>query len=292
MNPGNDQPPLAMGLVQFKPVKADVPGNLARIRETVAEAGKDVDLLVFPEGAVSGYFLEGGVAEAALTAQQLAEGMGPSGEGGSDIVVGFYERWRRRLYNSVAWLTPRDGGWYTVHVHRKMFLPTYGLFQEARFVEAGTQLAAFDTRLGRVGMLICEELWHSLVPTVLALDGAELLVCVSASPARDFRPGTGQPGIVSRWADLARGVAQEHGVFVALCQLVGSEGGKIFPGCSLVMGPDGTELARGPFLEEGVTTVALEGTHLDRARGGSPLLADLEQMLPHLQAALGRTVGA
>ena len=101
---GNDQPPLALGLVQLKPVKADVQGNLARIRDAVSEPDTDVDLLVFPEGAVSGYFLEGGVAEAALTTEQLAEGLGTSDASSPDVVVGFYERWRRRLYNSVAWL--------------------------------------------------------------------------------------------------------------------------------------------------------------------------------------------
>ncbi|NIT87745.1 MAG: beta-ureidopropionase, partial [Gemmatimonadetes bacterium] len=125
----------------------------------------------------------------------------------------------------------------------------------------------------------------SLPPTVLALDGAELIVCVSASPARDFREG-GLPGSVIRWEGLARGVAQEHGVFVAVSQLVGSEGGKLFPGCSMAFGPDGQELVRGPFLDEGVATTSLEGAQLDRARGGSPLLADLEQMLPHLREAL------
>lgn len=289
MEPGTDRPPLAIALAQLKPTKADVAANLDKIHGIVAGAGHGSDLLVFPEAAVSGYFLEGGVAEVALEIDQLAEGLGDSDATSPDVVVGFYERWRRRLYNSVAYLAPEAGGWKPVHVHRKIFLPTYGVFQEARFVEAGTDVRAFDTRLGRLGMLVCEEMWHSLVPTVLTLDGAELLICVSASPARDFRAGPGEPGIVTRWSGLTRGAALEHGVYVALCQLVGSEGGKLFPGCSMVVGPDGSELARGPFLEEGVVRAVLDGAALDRARGGSPLLADLEQMLPHLQAALDRT---
>jgi NAD+ synthetase len=288
MDPRIQDAPLSVGLIQFKPVKADVGANLGRIQDLVQGHSGQQDLLVFPETAASGYFLEGGVAEVALSAEELAAGLGASGADGPDVVIGFYERWRRRLYNSVAYLAPRGGGWVPVHVHRKMFLPTYGVFQEARFVEAGTALEAFDTRLGRVGMLVCEEMWHSLPPTVLALDGAELIVCVSASPARDFRVG-GRPGSVVRWEGLARSVAEEHGVFVAVSQLVGSEGGKLFPGCSMVFGPDGKELVRGPFLDEGVATASLEGAQLDRARGGSPLLADLEQMLPHLQEALERT---
>ena len=289
MNPSIDHPPLAVGLAQIKPAKADIRANLSKIREAASATAPRVDLLVFPEAVVSGYFLEGGVAESALSAEELASGLGQTDADSPDLVVGFYERWRRRLYNSVAYLTPHDGGWRPVHVHRKMFLPTYGVFQEARFVEPGTELRAFDTRFGRMGMAVCEELWHAIVPTVLALDGAELLVCVSASPARDFRPGAGEAGIVTRWSELARGAAVEHGVYVALSQLVGSEGGKIFPGCSMIVGPDGAEVVRAPFLEEAVVTATLDGSALDRARGGSPLLADLEQMLPHLEVALRRT---
>ena len=171
-----------------------------------------------------------------------------------------------------------------------MFSPTYGVFDEARFVESGRDVQAFDTRLGRVGMLICEEMWHSLAPTVLALGGAELIVAVSASPARDFTPdGEGRPHNLRRWDALAPATAVEHGVFVVVSQLVGSEGGKVFPGGSLAVGPDGAVLARGPLLEAGVTVASLELASIDRARVKSPLLADLEQALPHLQRSLTRS---
>ncbi|HSG46967.1 MAG TPA: NAD+ synthase, partial [Longimicrobiales bacterium] len=200
---------------------------------------------------------------------------------------GFYERWRRRLYNSVAWLTPGEDGWEVLHVHRKMFLPTYGVFDEARFVEPGTDLRTVDTRFGRVGVLICEELWHSLPAAVLAVGGAELLVVVSASPARDLPAGEGgRPANLARWDRLARSAAEEHGIFVVVSQLVGSEGGKLFAGGSLAVAPDGGVLARGPLLEEGVITAVLDGVQIERARVEAPLLADLEQMLPHLQEAL------
>ena len=82
------------------------------------------------------------------------------------MALGFYERWRRRIYASVGYLTPDAGRWRVVHVHRKMFLPTYGVFDEARFVETGSELRAFDSRFGRIGMLVCEEMWHSLPATV------------------------------------------------------------------------------------------------------------------------------
>ena len=177
-----------------------------------------------------------------------------------------------------------------------MFLPTYGVFDEARFVEPGTELGAFDTRFGRVGMLICEEAWHSMPGTILALGGAELLVVVSASPARDFAPSVGgRPSNLERWDLLAPAMAVEHGIFVAVAQLAGSEGGKLFPGGSIAVAPNGRVLARGPLLEEAVTVAALDADAIDRARVVSPLLSDLEQMLPHLErsleAATGRTRG-
>jgi NAD+ synthetase len=287
MNQGEVRPPLDVALVQFKPTKANVEANVKAVREQISALAATADLVVFPEACLSGYFVEGGVAEAALTRERLAEVLGPPPENGPDVVLGFYERWRRQLYNSVAYLTPDGGAWKARHVHRKMFLPTYGVFDEARFVEPGTDLRAFDTRFGRMGMLVCEEMWHSLPATILALGGAELLLVVSASPARDFAPsGNGKPGNLERWERLATGVAVEHGVFVAVAQLVGSEGGKVFPGGSLAVAPDGALLARGELLEAGVTVASLDASAIDRARSRTPLLADLEQMLPHLQRSL------
>jgi NAD+ synthase (glutamine-hydrolysing) len=287
MNRGEPRPPLRVALAQRKPVKADVEANLETVRRTVQEQVGAADLVVFPETSLSGYFLEGGVSEVALSVEDLANRMGSPPEGAPDLVVGFYERWRRRLYNSVAYLEAEEGAWRPRHVHRKMFLPTYGVFDEARFVEPGTEIRAFDTRFGRVGMLVCEEMWHSLPATILALDGADLLVVVSASPARDFRPDEGRPANLQRWEALAPGAAVEHGIFIVVAQLVGSEGGKLFPGGSIAVGPDGRVLARGPLLDEGVTVAALDAASIDRARVASPLLADLEQMLPHLQRSLG-----
>ena len=290
MSPTEARPPLRVALVQFKPTKADVAGNVQAVCDIVAAHADQADLMVFPETALSGYFLEGGVAEAALTVEQLVEMLGPPPAGGPDVVIGFYERWRRRLHNSVVYLEAGDGAWAARHVHRKMFLPTYGVFDEARFVETGSELRAFDTRFGRVGMVICEEMWHSLPATILALGGAELLVVVSASPARDFTLGSGgRPANLERWEQIAPGAAREHGVFVVVAQLVGSEGGKLFPGGSIACGPDGSVLARGPLLDEAVTIASLDASSIDRARVVSPLLSDLEQMLPHLQRSLDAT---
>lgn len=281
--------PLRAGLVQFRPRKGNPPVNQAAVREAVAEGTGSFDVMVFPESSLSGYFLEGGVLESALALEEVARGLGEPPPGAPDVVLGFYERWRHRLHNSVAWFTPHGSSWRAVHVHRKLFLPTYGIFDEGRFVEPGRELAAFDTRFGRMGMLVCEDAWHSLPPSVLALDGAEVVVVVSASPARGFAPSNGgRPGNLRRWESLAPAIAAEHGIFVLVSQLVGSEGGKLFPGGSMAVGPDGTVLVRGPLMEEGVVAAVLDGGEIERARFHTPLLADLEMMLPHLARALER----
>jgi len=275
-------------LVQFKPGKADVPGNLERIRGWVRQEREGHDILVFPETSLTGYFLEGGVTESAVAVEEVAAGLGSGGEEGPDLVLGFYERWRRGIYNSVGYFQAGKDGYSPVHVHRKLFLPTYGIFEEGRFADPGRDILAFDSRFGRLGLLVCEDMWHSLTSSILALDGAEVILVVSASPAREFRDGSGRPENLARWDGLAQGAAQEHGVYLAVCQLVGYEGGKVFPGGSLVAGPDGSFLTRGPLLEEGIVSAVLDGASIERSRFDSPLLADLRQMLPHLQRALNR----
>jgi len=288
IRPTDSAAPLRVGLVQFRPRKGEVERNFLGIRERISRLEGDHELLIFPESSLTGYFLEGGVSEGARSVEDVAEGLGPAGANAPHVVLGFYERWRRGFFNSVAYMEPRGGFYRPLHVHRKMFLPTYGIFEEARFTDPGREVAAFDTPFGRMGMLVCEDMWHTLPPTILALDGAELILVVSASPAREFQKGAGLPGNLQRWEALSRGAALEHGVFVAVAQLVGTEGGKVFPGGSLIAAPDGSVLARGPLMEEGVVSVALDGDWIERARFGAPLFADLQQMLPHLQRSLER----
>src|SRR5690606_2791459 len=148
--------------------------------------GVPADVLVFPEAILTGYFLEGGVREKATTAgdlyELLSERHARSGAGNLEACIGFYELYERRLYNSVMWASLGSGDAGIRHVHRKVLLPTYGVFDEERFVESGRDVRAFDTRIGRVAMLVCEDAWHSLLPTIAAVDGAQLVAIVAASP--------------------------------------------------------------------------------------------------------------
>lgn len=292
--------PLTVAVCQFAPRKGDVATNLLRLGRLCADAtavSPAPQVLLFGETATSGYFVESAVREVALTAGALAteldeayrhacanDGRAPATV---DVIVGFYERWQETLYNSAAYVTIGlpDGPPIVRHVHRKVFLPTYSLFDEERFVERGASVRAFETPWGRAALLICEDAWHSLTGTLVALDGAQLLFVLSAAPARglhardDGGPG---PASVARWERLMRDLADEHGVFTCYANLVGTEGGKRFFGGSLVVGPSGEVRARAPIWEEHLLVATLDLDDLVRARSDAPLLADLRVALPHL----------
>jgi NAD+ synthase (glutamine-hydrolysing) len=284
---------LRIAISQFRPEKGDLPRTLDRFGESMAAVkalDTPPDVVVFPETALTGYFLEGGVREHAIGAHALLEELGeryrsaPGPDRPLDLAIGFFELFEHRIYNSALYaeLAPEPR---LVHVHRKVFLPTYGVFQEERFVEAGRAIRAFDTRWGRTAMLICEDMFHSVSPMLAALDGAQALIVSSASPARGIEPGPGRPANVERWERLARAAAEEHGVAVAVSQLLGFEGGKGFAGGSVACGPRGDVLWRGPLWEEALQLVELDLGEITAARADQPMLSDLERALPLLIAS-------
>ncbi|HKC40873.1 MAG TPA: nitrilase-related carbon-nitrogen hydrolase, partial [Gemmatimonadales bacterium] len=213
-----------LAISQFRPTKGDYAGNVARIGGVITQAAQldpKPDLIVLPETATSGYFVEGGVKEVAVTTGTLVRDLGALYQGALvDVAVGFYEKFQGHIHNSCAYLRLGKKP-EVIHVHRKVFLPTYGVFDEERFVDRGQEgVRAFDTSWGgRAAMLICEDAWHSLAATVAALEGAQLLIVPSASPARGSgmdEDGSRLPASVIRWERIVRGIAEEHGVFVAL----------------------------------------------------------------------------
>jgi NAD+ synthetase len=207
-----------------------------------------------------------------------------------DVVIGFYEVFENTLFNSGMCVTLGGDAPIIRHVHRKVFLPTYGLFDEERFVDRGHDVRAFRTAWGKAAMLICEDAWHSLSGTLAALDGAQIILLSAAAPARgpwprnDDVPG---PASLARWERLARDIAEEHGVFVSLAHLVGNEGGKSFAGGSMVAGPKGDVRVRGPLWDDAIVTLTVDLADLTRARADMPLLTDLQTMLPHMLTSLG-----
>jgi NAD+ synthetase len=290
---------LRLAIAQFRPTKGAYRQNLERLGEIFHQFsanGAAPDVVLAAEAALTGYFLEGGVRELARSAEELFGDLSAihraSGAPPFDICTGFYEVFDNTLHNSAMYasLGGNDAG--IRHVHRKVFLPTYGVFDEERFVEPGRSVEAFDTRWGRAAVLICEDAWHSIMPMLAALDGAQLLLIPSASPARGITPDADdqRPASLSRWERLAQDMAGEHGIYVAIAQLVGFEGGKAFPGGSMVAGPRGDLLQRGPVFADAVIRADLPMEEITRARADMPLLSDLEMRLPHLLESRQSTV--
>jgi len=289
-------------VVQFKPRKGDYTANLERLAGIFSQIDAlepRPDVAVFAETALTGYFVEGGVRDVAMTAGALARDLqaqyatAVTTPRPLDVCIGFYEGWNNAFYNSALYVTLGAGTDEPVirHVHRKLFLPTYGLFDEERFVDRGFEVRAFDTEWGRAAMLICEDAWHSLTGTVAALDGATTIFVLSASPARGVWPREDEgpaPANLKRWERLARDIAEEQGVFVALVNLVGTEGGKTFSGGSIIAGPHGDVRAQAPLWDETLMTITLDPHDLTRARSDAPLLTDLQTMMPHLMRTVDR----
>jgi len=280
---------------QIAPEKAEVQANLDKIAGSILQAASEgVDLVVFPETSTSGYFLEGGVLESSLTEERLCDELAKrTGKLNRpiDAVVGFYQQSDGNLHNAIAYIeftpppntpTPQHPSTNLVRTYRKFFLPTYGLFDEERFVSRGRDLAVFDTRFGKMAMLICEDAWHSILPTLCALKGAQMIIVPAASPGRGFTSSdpaiqqSSNPENLDRYSRLMKAIAEEHGVYCVNCQLCGFEGGKGFIGGSMIVDPFGRTVAQGPVNEEFMVISEIDFDLVQIARAQTPLLSDLQ----------------
>ena len=243
--------------------------HLAYTEKAVAQG---VDLLVFPELSLTGYILQDLAASVSCRPAFDDPIFGPLMEASNqlDLVVGFVEEDERsRYFISAAYLS--DGK--VIHVHRKLYLPTYGLFDEGRFFAAGNSVNAFDTRFGRFGLLICEDFWHSSPPYLLWLDGADLMIFISASPSRGL---TESPTLESsHWVEhINQAYASLFTSFIASTNRVGYEDGINFWGGATVYGPNGALIGQGPYQEESLTIVDIDFAELQHVRKRLPLLRD------------------
>jgi predicted amidohydrolase len=274
-------------LVQTKPAKGKYAENLRSAGQAFAELkNAPADLVVLPEAALTGYFLEGAVYELALPADRFARDLASAwreacGDAPVDLAAGFFENDGGTYYNSAIYVRVEANEERIVHVHRKMFLPTYGVFDEERFLSRGRKLGAFDTRFGRMAMLVCEDAWHAIVPTIAAVKGARILIVPSASPGRGI-DGDGELSSITQWRQTLRSAAIEHGVFVLYAGLTGFEGGKGMTGSSCVIDPRGTVLVEAPATESCIVRANLDLRDIDLARASLPLIGDLDAVLPDL----------
>ncbi len=264
---------LTLGLAQTYPKLGDLSHNLNTHLEWIENAHKEgVQLLVFPELSMTGYQVQDLVPEVSLKAtphdptfKQLLDASRHL-----DLVVGFvHEDERKRFFTASAYLSEGE----VVHIHHKLYLPTYAMFDESRYFAAGSRVEAFDTRWGRVGMLICEDFWHASSAYLLWMDGADLFIFHSASPGRGIDDQDRLSG--SRWVEL---VNQSYGSmftsYIVHCNRVGYEDGKVFWGGSSIVDPNGEFVVHGTYFDEALITQTIDLNQLHRTRARLPLLRD------------------
>jgi len=270
-----DRAPLRVALAQIAPVLGDRQRNIAKHLEWIDAAKREkADLVVFPELSLTGYFLRDMVPEVAMerTSPEIEPLIAAADSLG--VVMGFVEEaGGHQFFNSALYAT----GGAIAHVHRKVYLPTYGLFEEQRYFSAGKRFCAFDVaRFGRVGMLVCEDLWHVSAATIMQAEEVDVLICIINSPARGV---TGPKiGTAETYALLARTFSQLLGAMIVVVNRVGFEDGLCFFGGSMVVGPDGRMLAEAPAFDECLTIATCDLDDLRRQRLITPLGRD-EQLL-------------
>ena len=264
---------IKVGLAQIYPKLGDLAYNLQVHLDYVRQAREQkVDLLVFPELSLTGYQVQDLVPEVAIETDAKNKVFGALLKASAkiDIVVGFVHRDRRnRFFIADAYLS----GGEALHVHHKLYLPTYAMFDESRYFAQGNSVRAFDTRFGRLGMLICEDFWHVSPAYLLWLDGADILILNSSSPSRGLNESDRLGA--TRWVEM---VNQAYGSmftsYILHCNRVGYEDGKNFWGGSSVVDPDGEFMTNGLYFDEALITQEIDLNQLHRTRARLPLLRD------------------
>jgi len=261
-----------VGIAQINPKLGDLQSNLALYEEKIRQGMEEgADLLLFPELSLTGYFLRDMVPNVALrlSSAEISELKKLSRK--ISFVAGLVEESSDyRFYNAAIYF---EGGEIR-HVHRKVYLPTYGMFDEQRYFARGDRIRAFDSKFGRIAVLVCEDLWHPSTIYLAALDGALAVLCPSASPLRGITDQQAQDDNARYWELLNRTYAETFSLFLIYGNRVGFEDGVGFWGGSELLDPSGQRVIKAKYYDEDfiVGEVALEAVRRNRTM--APLLRD------------------
>jgi predicted amidohydrolase len=263
---------IRVAIAQINPKLGDLGANLVLYEESIRAASRErADLLLFPELSLTGYMLRDTVPQVALTLdapeikklQQLSRLV--------PFVAGLVEESAdHRFFNAAVYFEAGE----ILHVHRKVYLPTYGMFDEQRYFARGDRIRAFNSKFGRIAILICEDLWHSSTIYLAALDGALAVLCPSSSPLRGIVDAQPQDDNARYWELINRAYAETFSLFIVYGNRSGFEDGIGFWGGSEIIDPFGQRIAKGKYYEQDfiIGEIALEAVR--RKRTMAPLLRD------------------
>ena len=275
---------MRVALAQTDSILGDTEENLRRAKEVVAEAkDRGADLTVFPELSLSGYALGELGDDVPIEAHSKPISSLAEAAGEMAVVVGFCEEGRGfQTYNSAAYL---EGG-VLRHLHRKLYLPNYRIYEERKHYNPGQSMRAFDTRFGRMAMLICNDAWQTFLPFIAVQDGAQVLIIPADSGSYPSYPEL----LDTRgyWRGITRFYARMLECYVVFVNRVGKQDNLVFWGYSHVVDPWGTVVAEGPLHEEALITVDIDLGNVRRRRREVPLVK--EARLALLARELNRLV--
>jgi len=251
-------------IVQIDCTLANFDENLAQHCTHIEQAIQEgADAIAFPELSLTGYNVMDAAQDIAMHIQDPR--LEPLRELSRRICIicgGIELSDDYGVYNSAFMFEEGVGK----TVHRKIYLPTYGMFEELRYFSAGQQIKAINSKkLGRIGVAICEDFWHVSVPYLLAHQGAKLLFVLMSSPLR-MSPGSGNPAIVTQWQTIATTYAFLFSSYVACVNRVGNEDSFTYWGNSSLTAPDGTLLAAAPLFKPHIMDATLDFADVKRAR--------------------------
>ena len=263
---------IRIAIAQINPKLGDLRANLELYEENIVRAAEQgAELLTFPELSLTGYFLRDTVPSVALTMKSVEIAKLKTLSRNLPFIAGMVEESPdHRFFNAAVYFEAGE----VRHVHRKVYLPTYGMFDEQRYFARGDRVRAFDTKFGRLALLICEDLWHPSTIYLAALDGALAVICPSASPLRGIVDEQNQDDNARYWEMINRAYAETYSLFMIYGNRCGFEDGVGFWGGSEIVDPFGQRIAKGKYYEEDflVAEIALESVR--RKRTMSPLLRD------------------
>ncbi|MGH2377935.1 MAG: nitrilase-related carbon-nitrogen hydrolase [Candidatus Limnocylindria bacterium] len=275
-----------IAIAQCAPALGAFQRNLAMHLEVIEKARQSgAKLIVFPEMSLTGYYVKDLANDLACAADD--ERLAPLADAsrGIDVLAGFVERSREgRLHIASGYWS--DGA--VRHVHRKVYLPTYGIFDDGRYFARGERFDLFPSVLGQAGIAICEDNWHASTSYLYAVRGAHVIFDVSSSPGRGVAEG-GDLGTAEAHRLMDTFYAQYLTVYVVFANRVGNEDGIGFWGGSEVVAPDGTVVARAPEFEEALLYAEIDPRLAARERARNPLLRDERHdlVLRHLAERVG-----
>jgi len=261
---------MRVALAQIDSILGDTEENLRKAKGVVAEAkSRGADLTVFPELSLSGYALEELDDDLAIEAQSEIISSLAEAAGEMAVVVGFCEEGQRfQNYNSAAYL---EGG-VLRHLHRKLYLPNYRIYEERKHYNPGQSMRAFDTRLGRMAILICNDAWQTFLPFIAVQDGAQVLIIPADSGSYPSYPELLDTR--SYWRGITRFYARMLESYVIFVNRVGKQDNLDFWGYSHVVDPWGTVVAEGPLHEEALITADIDLSNVRRRRREVPLVKE------------------